>query len=94
MNLFGPLPVRVYVEGLLTEQLAEGLHFTTDAQTYAENEEVLSPFRVYPNKPLQFVIAGDSHDLGYVNTIPLRFADETELTSILPPIDDIPLQDV
>lgn len=75
MNLYGPFQVRTYVGETLSDQPATGFHYTTDLATFIENQDVLGPFRVYPNHPLQYVMAGDDPVTGYPNTVALCFPD-------------------
>lgn len=44
MIMYGPFPVRVYVDGMLTDQLALGLHYTVCPDTYEDNQESLMPY--------------------------------------------------
>lgn len=82
MIMYGPFPVRVYVDGVLTDQLAPGLHYTVCPDTYEENQESLMPYRVYPTNPLQFVMAGDDPVSGHPNTIPLCFPDQAAIDNL------------
>lgn len=82
MQLYGPFCVREYVEDVLTDHPAAGLHYTTDAATFAENEAVLNPYRVYPSHPLQFIMAGDGLNGTYDNTVPLCFPDQESVDNL------------
>lgn len=74
MTFHGPYPVYQRDEaGELTDQLSEGVHYTTDEATMAARPE-LEPFRVTPAH-LQNVWAGDNPEAP-TWTVPLRFPDE------------------
>ena len=95
--IYGPFTVRdmsatpsVQIEDgveIATYPPAEGVHYTATPDAMTAYAELLTPYRVYPVAPLQYVMAGDPPDRapwvigdaasGAWNTIPLRFPDQT-----------------
>lgn len=84
VDLHGPLPVRKYANPWPdVPELASGVHYTAERETYEANEALLSPYYVTPANPLQFVMLGDSEENGYPNTFPIRFPDQATADSVI-----------
>lgn len=83
MSLYGPFPVMAYnADGSLSTSPAAGIHYTADAPTYAAHSALLTPYRVLPVHPLQFVMAGDD-PANPTNSFAIVFPDQTTATSTM-----------
>lgn len=80
--IYGPFAIFTHdAHGDLTASPAPGVHYTTDADTFAQQEAVLGPYRIEPAHPLQSVMAGDDPDAP-VLTVSLRFTDEAAADAV------------
>lgn len=82
MTLDGPFPIyaRDPATGELTDQLAPGEHYKTDAPTLEAFPDVLGPYVVTP-QPLQNAWAGDE-PAAPAWTVALRFPDAAAADSV------------
>ena len=65
---------------------APGVHYTTDAASFAAAETVLGPYRAVHAWPLQNVLAGDDPAKPTM-TVPLVFPDQATADAVIAQLD-------